>query len=366
MSSIPRQPKIAEAWDGLLAPLPEPTPTGVNLKHSNALHQLQLLRSEDDASLPRGVWERELKRSEWPQVEHLACSLLSTESKDLQVAAWLGEAWIQRYDLLGLRSALELLAELLERYPGTLYPKGPEGDMDWLAGPLSWTAKSYSQLAQMKTEIPGKDEERSGITLYLWESTQQRLVLQDSDSKQKQKQTEAQQQYRELCEMLRSLPLEGLLQQRRLIDEAMEYVRRLDLWIDEHLNDDPPSLQILHDRLVRWQRLLEEAMALHPERFEPEDLPVDHEQANAPAVTAVSATSPVMVSTYTRQHAYKQLKEIANFLRNTEPHSPVPYLLDTAVTWGEMSLQELLLDILSAGIDERKIWEKLGVIPKQS
>lgn len=366
MSSIPKQPKIAEAWDGLLAPLPEPTPTGVNLKHSNALHQLQLLRLEDDASLPRGVWERELKRSDWLQVELLACSLLSTESKDLQVAAWLGEAWIHCYDLLGLRSALELLAELLERYPGTLYPKGPEGDMDWLAGPLSWTAKSYSQLAQMKMEIPGKDEERSGITLYLWESTKQRLVHQSGHSKQKQNQAEAQQQYREVCDALRSLPLEVILAQRLLINETRESVRRLEVWIDEHLSDDPPSLQVLHDRLARWQRLLEEAMTLHPEKFEPADLPVDYEQANAPAVMAVSETSPEIVSTYTRQHAYNQLKEIANFLRQTEPHSPVPYLLDTAVTWGEMSLRELLLDILSAGIDERKIWEKLGVIPKQS
>lgn len=366
MSLIPKQPKIAEVWQGLLAPLPEPSPTGINLKHSNALHQLQLLRSEDDASLPRGVWERELKRSDWPQVELLASSLLSSESKDLQVAAWLGEAWIHRYDLLGLRSALELLAELLERYPGTLYPKGPEGDMDWLAGPLSWIAKSYSQLAQMKVEIPGKDEERSSITLYLWESTQQRLVLQGSDSKQKQKQTEAQQQYRELCEMLRSLPLEGLLQQRRLIDEAMQYVGRLDLWIDEHLSDDPPSLQALNDRLSRWHRLLEEAMALHPTRIEPENRLQDQEQAGATMDEPVGAAGPEVATAYSRQQAYRQLEEIASFLRQTEPHSPVPYLLDTAVSWGNMTLQELLLDILSAGIEERKIWEKLGVIPKQS
>lgn len=350
----------------MLAPLPEPTPTGVNLKHSDALHQLRLLRTEDDASLPMGVWERELKRSDWPQVEALACSLLSSQSKDLQVAAWLGEAWIHRYDLQGLRSALELLAGLLERYPDALYPKGPEGDMDWLAGPLSWIAKSYSQLTHLKIELPGKDEERSGLTLYLWESTQQRLVLQGGDSKQKQNQAEAQQQYRELCETLGSLPMENILMQLRLIDEAKVLVYQLDRWIDEHLSDDPPSLQALHDRLERWQRLLEEAMKLHPARVEPEDLPADPQQLAVTAEAAPVAKPPEATNPYSRQQAYRQLKDIANFLRQTEPHSPVPYLLDTAVSWGNMTLQELLLDILSAGIDERKVWEKIGVIPKHN
>ncbi|MDT3717918.1 type VI secretion system protein TssA [Pseudomonas oryzihabitans] len=350
----------------MLAPLAEPTPTGVNLKHGNALHDLRRLREEDDASLPMGVWQRELKRSDWHQVEALACSLLSSQSKDLQVAAWLGEAWIHRYDLLGLSSALELLAELLERYPDTLYPKGPDGDMDWLAGPLSWIAKNYSQLAHMKMELPGKDEERSGITLYLWESTQQRLVLQGGDSRQKQNQAEAQQQYRELCETLSSLPLESLLMQRHLVEEAQALVNRLECWIDDHLSDDPPSLQALHDRLSRWQRLLEEAMKLHPDQVEPEIQPPDQEPLTGTTETAMSDKAIEAANPYSRQQAYRQLKDIANFLRQTEPHSPVPYLLDTAVSWGNMTLQELLLDILSAGIDERKIWEKIGVIPKQS
>lgn len=350
----------------MLAPLPEPMPTGVNLKHSNALHDLRRLREEDDASLPMGVWQRELKRSDWHQVEALACSLLSSQSKDLQVAAWLGEAWIQRYDLLGLSSALELIAELLERYPDALYPKGPEGDMDWLAGPLSWIAKGYSQLAHLKKVLPGKDQERSGITLYLWESTQQRLVLQGGDSRQKQNQAEAQQQYRELCETLGSLPWESLQTQRRLLEDAQALVSRLERWIDEHLSDDPPSLQTLHDRLERWQRLLEEAMKLHPDQVVPEIQPPDQEPLTGMVEAAMNHKAPEAANPYSRQQAYRQLKDIANFLRQTEPHSPVPYLLDTAVSWGNMTLQELLMDILSAGIDERKIWEKIGVIPKQS
>lgn len=364
MSPIPKPPNITEAWHGLLAPLPEPAPTGTNLKHSNRLQQLQLLRSEDDASLPRGVWERELKKSDWPQVELLACSLLSTESKDLQLAAWLGEAWIHRYGLLGLRSALELLAELLERYPNTLFPKGPEGDMDWLAGPLAWVARRYAQLIQMNMEVPRKDGERSGITLYLWESTQQRLVLQGGDSKQKERQAEAQQQYRALCETLQSLPLECLLTQRRLLGETQEMLRRLEIWIDEHLSEDPPSLHALHDHLARWQRLLEQATALHPDGIEPEGTPAVQEQATAPVEVAAVDAGPGVTNAYTRQQAYRQLKDIASFLRQTEPHSPVPYLLDTAVSWGNMTLQELLLDFLTAGIEERKVWEKLGIVPK--
>jgi len=49
----------------------------------------------------------------------------------------------------------------------------------------------------------------------------------------------------------------------------------------------------------------------------------------------------------TRDDAYRQLIEIADFLGKLEPHSPVPYLLRRAVSWGSMSLEELLPELLS-------------------
>ena len=44
--------------------------------------------------------------------------------------------------------------------------------------------------------------------------------------------------------------------------------------------------------------------------------------------------------------ALRTLAEIAGFFRRTEPHSPVPYLLDRAVAWANMPLEQWLVEVV--------------------
>ncbi|HWV08497.1 MAG TPA: type VI secretion system ImpA family N-terminal domain-containing protein, partial [Pseudomonas sp.] len=81
-----------ELLQALLAPLSEEAPCGVSLRYEPDFDRLREMRREDDTSLPTGVWKAEVKRSDWAAVERLASDLLKTRSKDLMVAAWLGEA----------------------------------------------------------------------------------------------------------------------------------------------------------------------------------------------------------------------------------------------------------------------------------
>ena len=48
----------------------------------------------------------------------------------------------------------------------------------------------------------------------------------------------------------------------------------------------------------------------------------------------------------TRAEAYSILEEIAAFLHHTDPHSPTPYLIWRAVSWGEMHFDELLPELV--------------------
>lgn len=101
----------------LLEPIDPGQPCGPSLRYDPDYDRLRELRREDDSSLPTGVWQAEAKRADWAAVEQLASELLQRRSKDLMLAAWLGEAWLQRGGLGGLQRALVLLAELCERYP---------------------------------------------------------------------------------------------------------------------------------------------------------------------------------------------------------------------------------------------------------
>jgi type VI secretion system protein ImpA len=49
----------------------------------------------------------------------------------------------------------------------------------------------------------------------------------------------------------------------------------------------------------------------------------------------------------TRHGALKSISTLAQFFRDTEPHSPIPYLLERAVKWGGMSLPDLLSEMIT-------------------
>jgi type VI secretion system protein ImpA len=47
-----------------------------------------------------------------------------------------------------------------------------------------------------------------------------------------------------------------------------------------------------------------------------------------------------------RAHAYQLIEIVARYLEENEPHSPTPYLLKRAVSWGQMPLANLMREIV--------------------
>jgi type VI secretion system ImpA/VasJ family protein len=63
-----------------------------------------------------------------------------------------------------------------------------------------------------------------------------------------------------------------------------------------------------------------------------------------------------------REDAYRQLSSIADYLEKIEPHSPTPYLVRRAVSWGEMSLAELLKELVGDNPANLKpVYSLLGI-----
>ena len=87
-------------------------------------------------------------------------------------------------------------------------------------------------------------------------------------------------------------------------------------------------------------------------------------RAARPAVpTAVPATqaAPEALSPPTLAQLYAQLTQIAEMLHRMEPHSPVPYLIDRAVAWGEMSFADLIGMFASSGLELGGVMHLLGL-----
>lgn len=64
-------------------------------------------------------------------------------------------------------------------------------------------------------------------------------------------------------------------------------------------------------------------------------------------VATLSFSSIAEQQEFNRDQAFHQLRELSEFFKKTEPHSPVPYLLEKAIRWGYMPLPELMTELLS-------------------
>jgi type VI secretion system protein ImpA len=54
------------------------------------------------------------------------------------------------------------------------------------------------------------------------------------------------------------------------------------------------------------------------------------------------------------------LREVGEYFKRNEPHSPLSLLIARAARWGDMSFEELVRD-LARNADLKQIWETLGV-----
>jgi type VI secretion system protein ImpA len=77
----------------------------------------------------------------------------------------------------------------------------------------------------------------------------------------------------------------------------------------------------------------------------------------AAAAAMAAAAGPLQ----SRTQALAQLREVAEFFRRTEPHSPVAYLAEKAAHWGEQPLHVWLRSVVKDDASFAHIEEMLGV-----
>jgi type VI secretion system protein ImpA len=355
---------LREQLPALLAPIPGADPAGHDLQQEPEFAVLHEARREDDSSLPMGVWESELKRADWGKVEMLASDLLGHRGKDLTVAAWLGEAWLQRYRFDGLYAALELLCELGERYGAALYPRPQNEEASWLGPPLAWMARKYVEVLCSRTPLLDahiRDVETP--TQMQWQDTLRKARNKSEDRRSLAEAAEGQANLRLWQDMVLSVPLAEIQQQVQVLHGCIEKLAQLNRWSDAHLLDEAPSFSALQAAIERVIQTLQELIAMHPQPVVAPvllDVVVETVAVEAPAapVAAVAMGFPD-----SRDAAYQQLKVISDYLASVEPHSPVPYLIERAIEWGHMPLRELLGELVNADVDTRRIWSVLGVLP---
>lgn len=358
--------------EALLSPLPGDAPCGENLRYEGTFDAIREHRRDEDPNLPQGVWETEVKRADWPAVERLCQDALSKKSKDLHFALWLTEAWTHQQGLRGFRRGIDLTCSLIEDFWADIHPKIDEdGDLDYRLGPLRWASEQFPVMLRLVKITAPAGADAQPMSLKNWED-----VLRIENLKQRDPNAAAKEQKRyfnrtQFETSVELTPVDYYIHMVGVAEACLGELERLDLLLEEHCPKESPSLArirtVLQDIEGRSRGWMEQKGGTLPGDAEDAADVAETGETDGEETTAMASDAKTPPATgpagpiQSRAEAYQRLSEAADYLIRTEPHSPVPYLVKRAVTWGNMSFGELLVELVEGGGDHQRVLRLLGL-----
>lgn len=329
----------------LLAPVSQEAPAGEPLRYEGTYDRVREARREDDPTLPQGVWVTRLKTADWKLVAELCAEALERRSKDLQLAVWLADAWVQLGGVGAAAPGLRLIAGLCEHYWDTMFPALDDDGLEARGDLLGWLDEALARRLRMLPLVEGS-EDRPPCTLADWESGR----VEGGAPAEGARPPEALAARLSLVDRSRWTALQGHARAALSAAELLE--RGLAARMDH-----PP---VLHRSRAALRLLCSATASALGEPAGDAPAPAPGEPPAQDAADPLPARSPG-AAIRSRVEAYRRLNEAADYLLRTEPHSPVPYLVKRAISWGNMSLAELLGEFVSSADDLVAIYRLLGI-----
>lgn len=332
--------------DDLLAPIPDAPPAGEDLSFSPEFDAIQESRRSDDPTLEQGEWVTDIKYADWPAVVSICQDLLRNRTKDLRLGAWFAEASAQTNGFAGLALGYRLVAGLCDQYWDEVHPQAPDGDHEERIGNLGWLLTNSQQWLR---RLPITSGPHGEFGLGDFEAAHARGA--DDDSGVSLEEMEA---------ARRETPHGFYVQLMEQVPECASALLELQQAVDARLGTDGPSFSALRDQLEHLEntvrRFARDAGVLVDGAVDPG--PEEPQTTPQPAAGAAKGPAGPLAS---RRQALAQLREVAEFFRRTEPHSPVAYLAEKAARWGEMPLHVWLKRVIKDDTTLSQVEELLDV-----
>jgi len=341
----------------LLDPIPGKNPCGESLRYTEIYDQVRETRREEDESLPQGVWKTEIKKADWDRVATLCQDALKTRSKDLQLVAWLTEAWLHLEGIGGLARGLELLLGLTKNFWEGIHPQITNGEYELRIVPYEWINTRLSE--DSRCILISMPTDHTALP-YRFLDYNEANRLEISAKRHPPQGVSSPSQEKQLSPAKVSLSIDQTPSAfYRYMDESCRLATKLMTELDEvlrlHLRGEAPSFYKLREKVAGIQRF---ARLILDERGEKQEVKKLNTEKTSEARTQKKHLSGSIQS---REQAYSILGEVAAYLERVEPHSPTPYLIHRAITWGGMSLSEVVADTLHTGQDMSLLLDILNV-----
>jgi type VI secretion system protein ImpA len=332
--------------DDLLNPIEGPNPSGVNLRYNPVYDKIKEARREEDQP-PPGMTERDRKVADNAQVIKLTTDALTTKTKDLQLAAWLTEAWLKQKGFGGLKDGLSVCHGLVEKFWDSVYPEIEDGEVESRGAPLGFVGT--------KLEIPLKLVPVVEKAKYSFLDHQQSREVgyedQAKTDEAKKKRTLAIKEGKLAPEVFdaafEETPKKFYAQAEKDLDACLQTLTQLKEACDPRFPDEGPSFGPMRSALEATRHLVHGFLQKKREK-EPDPVEQVAVQPGAEGAAAGEAAAGgqvrvgVLISVETsseppdRVEAIAKIAEAAAFLRRREPKSPASYLMLRGLRWGEL------------------------------
>ena len=356
----------------LLTPFVGDIPTGVDVRQdpspTSPYQTIKAARNSARAAERNSIHDGNSSSADehWRSILSIAPDILTNYTKDLEIACWYTEALLRYHGIQGLRDGFFLIHGLIEQFWDHLYPTPDEDGIETrvacVAGLNGEGAEGVIIAPIRKVTIT----EGSSVGPFTYWQYQQALELQKTlDEKARQaKKDKLGFDIESIETAIKESSETFFVNLRDDLEHAIDSYKRTGQLLDEHCGayDAPPVrtiIEVLSECLGAVNHLARNKLPVEEEvsaEESTEDTPNGDTSTDSPARNE-AARGPIA----TREAAFKQLNEIASFFRKTEPHSPVSYVLEKAVKWGDMPLPELILELIPDSSSRGHYSELTGV-----
>ncbi len=358
--------------DALLVPISEQQPTGVDVRQDDApmsrYRQVKDARHKARRQESQGIWDDDDQASEpadWAPVLREAPTLIGEQSKDLEVAAWLTEALIRQHGYAGLRDGFRLCRELVDRYWDDLYPQpDPDEPADAYEVPLRVAAlaglngsdQDGPLVSAIKAVSLVDSQELGPVGLSLYQQAVALDKIEDANERAKRLEhgSISTQMFEKAVAESSASFFRTLISD---LDEARQEFAKLCESLETRCgsNQAPPSSNIrlaLNDCYDCVTGISRDILAA--------DMPME-ESGDGDSTTggAPRVSGPIQ----SREQAFAVIGQVAQFFRQSEPHSVLAWQLEECIRWGRMSLPDLLADLIADGSAREQLFRRVGIPP---
>ncbi|MGD8571226.1 MAG: type VI secretion system protein TssA [Gammaproteobacteria bacterium] len=344
--------------DSLLQPISEDNPAGVDLRAdvspTSTYNVLKDARNSARAAERKNVFDSadNTALNHWKTVQEMAPSVSVNETKDLEITSWYIEALTRTEGFDGLLRGFRVLKGLITQYWDEVYPLPDEEGLETKVASITGL-NGLGAEGVLIAPIRNIPITRSGnVDFSLWQYKQAVEIQKIPDERVREERTGAAGfSMDDVQHAVNETVDADIVMLKSTIGACLDEYRQISQLLDDHCGEhSPPTSNIVN--------VLEDCQAAVNHLYKDRNIDVANDTEDDQPDQATnsengggsgSSTSRVGSPIKSREDAFQQILEISAYFRKTEPHSPVSYVLEKAVKWGRMPLDQLIPELIADG-----------------